>query len=51
MLSVTKRVQIARESSYREGGVDGQGRGGGGGRGLNNLGLSEKEGGQLKLMI
>lgn len=60
MLSVTKRVQIGRvlltESSPGEAGVLVGGGGGGtwrwrGGGGKNNLGLTEKEGNPLKVMI
>ena len=51
MLSVTKRVQIGTESSLGKGGMDGRGHGEAEGGGKNNLGLTEKEGDPLKLMI
>ena len=51
MLSVTKRVQIGRESSLGKGGMDGRMHREVEGGGKNNLGLTEKEEDPLKLMI
>lgn len=51
MLSVTKRVQIGTERTLGKGGMDGWRHREVEGGGKNNLGLTEKEGDPLKLMI
>lgn len=51
MLGLTKRVQIGTESSHGVGGIGGWGLGEVDGGDKNNLGLTEKEGDPLKLMI